>query len=474
MLAPFARHLIAAPHFRSPWLCLALVCLLLPTAELAAQPAVDFKRDIQPIFAAHCWKCHGEKKAMGGLRLDERSFAEQGGGSGKNLLEPAVHRNELLRRVKSKFDSERMPSEGPPLSQSQIDTLERWIVQGAAWPEPPPSKEEQNAARQDTFDLWFDRLAYITTGRYLPAYGFAMAILIAMIFVERAKRARLEGTLAASGWRRTWQRRLMRISRAWYLVAFLGVALFVAVQFSREQAGELAHGRKHSLAQQRSNQLQAGLKRHHEPLRPMHPPRLGGRYYRGNDERSAELFNGGFYRTATFDIHLADAEGRHLAWGDSVPDQPHLHFVIERSAHSSPTLFTPEIMESSGLSAMQPEQREHVATVPFLSLRADIPGERWSLLFPLEPIPTQGRLSGKVYLYKGQPGDTAHRHDDPSYLIGYELSAENGVIGRESHIWMASVYNVPQLQWPETGQIPADQWFDFRPIPEIEQDTPAK
>ncbi|MBK6796996.1 MAG: hypothetical protein IPG76_09460 [Acidobacteria bacterium] len=40
-----------------------------------AQAKVDFKRDIEPIFAAHCYQCHGAKKASGQLRLDLKGSA---------------------------------------------------------------------------------------------------------------------------------------------------------------------------------------------------------------------------------------------------------------------------------------------------------------------------------------------------------------------------------------------------------------
>ena len=38
----------------------------------AAAGAIDFARDVQPILAAHCYKCHGAEKQESGLRLDRR------------------------------------------------------------------------------------------------------------------------------------------------------------------------------------------------------------------------------------------------------------------------------------------------------------------------------------------------------------------------------------------------------------------
>ena len=56
-----------------------LVLLTTAVAVLAAVPgrvqaeAIDFDRDIAPIFEERCWHCHGEDEAESGLRLDRRS-----------------------------------------------------------------------------------------------------------------------------------------------------------------------------------------------------------------------------------------------------------------------------------------------------------------------------------------------------------------------------------------------------------------
>src|SRR5947207_11202 len=54
-----------------------LACLLVVSASPApaADRKIDFNRNVQPIFATHCFACHGDKKQKSGLRLDRRPDA---------------------------------------------------------------------------------------------------------------------------------------------------------------------------------------------------------------------------------------------------------------------------------------------------------------------------------------------------------------------------------------------------------------
>lgn len=461
VVRPVVRH--RWPDFARIAACWA--CLWLLPALSPAQETIDFDRDVRPILSTHCWKCHGELRALGGLRLDQKKFAERGGGSGKNPISLAREENELLRRVRATETEGRMPPEGPPLSAEQIATLERWIAQGARWPEPKPAEARDQYGRSPpaTLDAWFDRWEYTASAPFRPVYFVAIGLLVVVLLIERVKTGRLPVIQRSS----RGGRRVARLSRAWYLVGFFALVTFWLVQFVRDQQARFA-ARQLIYATAPSSPARDSYRGMHEPFRPQHPPRLGGDYFRGNDERSEELYNGGFYRTATFHVHLADDAGNKLAWGDDFPERPHIRLEVERSPHSSPTLFAASIMDHVFLTGVQPEQLAKAEKVDFTPLVAQTAGEQWLALHPLES-PAQGRLTGKLYVYKGHEGDKARRQGDASYLIGYELINEDGKIARASQIWMASVYNVSSLQWPEPGQIPADHWFDFRPIPEIEK-----
>lgn len=99
-----------------------------------AQDAIDFGRQIQPIFAKRCYACHGPDKAEGGLRLNRRETAVVKVDSGKQAIVPneSAH-SELIQRISSTEEGERMPPEGAPLTPAQIELLKKWIDEGAVW-----------------------------------------------------------------------------------------------------------------------------------------------------------------------------------------------------------------------------------------------------------------------------------------------------------------------------------------------------
>lgn len=94
-----------------------------------------FERDIRPIFRAHCFDCHGandEKKGKLDLRLVR--FLIRGGETGPAIVPGKPEESFLLRRVRAG----EMPPGDARLSAEEIDTLERWIADGARTSKPEP------------------------------------------------------------------------------------------------------------------------------------------------------------------------------------------------------------------------------------------------------------------------------------------------------------------------------------------------
>ena len=98
--------------------------------------AVTFESEVKPIFEKHCVECHGPKKQKSDFRLDDREVALHGGEShAPNIVPGKPTESPLLRFVTTDDRDTRMPPKGERLSAAEIDTLKRWIAEGAVWPE---------------------------------------------------------------------------------------------------------------------------------------------------------------------------------------------------------------------------------------------------------------------------------------------------------------------------------------------------
>ncbi len=104
-----------------------LVALLALVKACATEDPVSFATDVRPIFNAKCVGCHGGVKQAGGLGLVFRENAMS------SIVPGSPGRSELIRRVRHDDPELRMPFEGAPLEEDEIDILERWIEQGAEW-----------------------------------------------------------------------------------------------------------------------------------------------------------------------------------------------------------------------------------------------------------------------------------------------------------------------------------------------------
>lgn len=96
--------------------------------------AVDYARDIRPILERRCHACHGRLKQKGGLRLDAGSLVHKGAKGGPVILPGKSAESNLIKRLLSQDDEERMPPEGKPLPADQIELLRHWIDAGAKFP----------------------------------------------------------------------------------------------------------------------------------------------------------------------------------------------------------------------------------------------------------------------------------------------------------------------------------------------------
>ncbi len=121
---------------RSTFLC-AVTAFALGAPLGAAAQTVDFQRDVRPILADNCFRCHGPDASTRQVRLrldtEEGAFAERpnghpvvaGNASDSLVYQRITHESQRLRMPP--------PSSNKTLSDEQIDLLRRWIDEGASW-----------------------------------------------------------------------------------------------------------------------------------------------------------------------------------------------------------------------------------------------------------------------------------------------------------------------------------------------------
>ena len=98
---------------------------------------VRFNRDIRPILSSACFRCHGAdaNAREAELRLDQRANAVVDRDGYRVIVPGKLDESELIRRITTKDESERMPppDERRQLSNAEVELLRRWIRDGARY-----------------------------------------------------------------------------------------------------------------------------------------------------------------------------------------------------------------------------------------------------------------------------------------------------------------------------------------------------
>ncbi len=165
----------------------------------AAEGAVDYAKEVKPLLADKCFRCHA-KKTKGGLRLDDRATALKGGDSEYPAFVPGKpDKSFLLELVDPEIAGDDiMPPKGDPLSKPQRDLLAKWIAQGADYSTGDVHIELSGL----TDDLEFLRRASLDTIGLIPSEKEVAAFLEDPESERRAKA--IERLLADPRWADHW------------------------------------------------------------------------------------------------------------------------------------------------------------------------------------------------------------------------------------------------------------------------------
>ena len=115
-----------------------LLALVFSPLATIAEEKVDYLRDVKPILATRCYRCHSSLAQESNFRLDSVPGLVKGGDGGAGIVAGKSGESRLIAAVLRQGDL-KMPPEGEPLTAKQIETLKAWIDQGAI---PPPEGAE--------------------------------------------------------------------------------------------------------------------------------------------------------------------------------------------------------------------------------------------------------------------------------------------------------------------------------------------
>jgi mono/diheme cytochrome c family protein len=101
-------------------------------AAPSAQDVEFFETKVRPVFAQHCFSCHGPKRQEAGLRLDQRDGFFKGSDNGPIVTSGKADDSPLLKAIRYN-DELKMPPKGK-LPAEAIAALTAWVKKGSPWP----------------------------------------------------------------------------------------------------------------------------------------------------------------------------------------------------------------------------------------------------------------------------------------------------------------------------------------------------
>ena len=94
-----------------------------------------FESKIRPVLVGTCFRCHGDSKTSGELRVDSLKGLLQGGESGPAIVPGKPEASLLIRAIQRQADVSAMPPEKEnALRPDQVADFVSWVKGGAVWP----------------------------------------------------------------------------------------------------------------------------------------------------------------------------------------------------------------------------------------------------------------------------------------------------------------------------------------------------
>ena len=235
--------------------------------------------------------------------------------------------------------------------------------------------------------------------------------------------------------------------------ALLGFAVATIVYLSQYSSALKMEMLKQEFAHGSSSTTYADYGYPPVPTRPDIQPAFSHTFYRGNDERSSVLYNGGNYQTAIFYIEIKNQDGSPIKIGDKLPKSSlQMNFVIERAKNSPARMFSPKLMDNIYLSRNYEQTFDVNDTISDKVPIASVDSEtRWEASFDLGIAAPTGSQKfdpatvtvSELARIEGISEEVANwfvRYRDAGYPItGAEDLRQAGITGVSAQILSASL-----------------------------------
>ena len=166
-------------------LAIAYFCTLVPLAPAADDPApvngpVSYHKDVRPILQAKCQGCHQPAKDSGEYVMTAFAGLLEGGSSGDSAVVPGQpDASELVHQIVPKDGKSLMPKNAPPLHESEIALISKWIAEGAKDDTPKSLSTPIDAEHPPTYTRppVIASVDYSPDGKLLAVTGFHEVLL---------------------------------------------------------------------------------------------------------------------------------------------------------------------------------------------------------------------------------------------------------------------------------------------------------
>ncbi|MBL8870662.1 MAG: DUF1553 domain-containing protein [Planctomycetaceae bacterium] len=158
-------------HLKTDWLMMvsysqprawhafiALIGLLcVPVSALVAQEMSRedfFESQVRPLLLNKCAECHGSETQWGELRVDSLSALLKGGEHGPAIVVGQPAKSLLITAIERSGDLKMPPEDKTPLTATEIQTLKKWIEEGAFWTVNDAAASAEQAKQQKWKSHW--------------------------------------------------------------------------------------------------------------------------------------------------------------------------------------------------------------------------------------------------------------------------------------------------------------------------------